>query len=359
MTQQKGKPTWSLLALLLAYGALATLPIIFVGGYLLFRVVEAELTQLQERAHQVAVAVASDVERELQRRVAVLATLATSPRLDEQDFAGFQLQASAAVANDGTGVLLHDANTKQQLVNTFVQYGTPLPTTGDPETFDRVLLTRQPEISDLFISLVTKTPTIDIAFPVFKNGNVRYVLKLALTPGLFWEIIAEQSLDLQWKVTIVDRRGVIIARSPDHDWSLGQSLPADELKEIQRGRNFGSKTLNAEIVYAAWANVRPASWLVLVSAPFSVAQAPLNRSIAWLALAAGLAVIATLLLGVWFASRISRPLSGIAAVAETLGGKGSFLIPPGSYKEADVLAAALKRAGRTRQAEGYGMDSGA
>src|SRR5262245_34175873 len=100
MTAQKGSRTWSLLALQVAYGALATLPIIAVGGYLLFRVVQAEQAHLQERVHQVAAAVAGDVERELQRRVAVLATLATSPRIGEQDFAGFQTQARAAVGTD-------------------------------------------------------------------------------------------------------------------------------------------------------------------------------------------------------------------------------------------------------------------
>ena len=72
---------------------------------------------------------------------------------------GFHAQAKAALARDDLVLLLHDAVTRQQLVNTFVDYGTPLPTTGDPETFDRVLAAKRAEISDLFVSLVTKAPT--------------------------------------------------------------------------------------------------------------------------------------------------------------------------------------------------------
>ena len=81
----------------------------------------------------------------------------------------------------GLGILLHDAVTRQQLVNTFVDYGAPLPTTGDPETFDRVLAAKQAEVSDVFVSLVTKAPAVDIALPLTRNGRVRYLLKLALS----------------------------------------------------------------------------------------------------------------------------------------------------------------------------------
>ena len=116
--------TWSVLTLLLAYGLLALLPILGIGGYLLVRVAHAERLQLEERVHQIAEAVGRDVERELQRRITVLETLATSPRIWQGDFAGFHEQAKAAVGKDELVILLHDAVTRQQLVNTFVELDT-------------------------------------------------------------------------------------------------------------------------------------------------------------------------------------------------------------------------------------------
>jgi two-component sensor histidine kinase len=344
LRQKNAALTWSLLALLLAYGALATLPIIAVGGYLLFRVVQAEQAHLQERVHQVAAAVAGDVERELQRRVVVLATLATSPLIAQKDFAGFQTQARAAVANDDLGVLLHDAIGKQQLVNTLADRGAPLPTTGDPETFDRVLSTKRVQISNLFDSLVTKKPAIDIAFPILEDGQVRYLLKLALTPEHFWQIIAEHALDLQWKVTIVDRRGFVIACSDEHDRGVGRRLPADQLDEMQGQKPSATTRRNGEPIMTAWARVPSAQWLVRVSVPFGVAQAPLNRSMAWLAAAAVLALVATLLLGIAFAARISEPLKGIARMAQGLVRHEPGVAAPASYKEANILRASLTTA---------------
>ena len=77
---RRGVPrVWSLLTLLLAYGLLALLPLIWVGAYLLLRVAQAERTQLEERVHQIAEAVAGDVERELQRRLSLLETLRPLP----------------------------------------------------------------------------------------------------------------------------------------------------------------------------------------------------------------------------------------------------------------------------------------
>ena len=97
MFRGKTPRVWSLLTLLLAYGLLALLPMIWVGAYLLLRVAQAERAQLEERVHQIAEAVAGDVERELQRRLTLLETLATSPRLSEGDFAKFYVQAKAAI----------------------------------------------------------------------------------------------------------------------------------------------------------------------------------------------------------------------------------------------------------------------
>lgn len=302
--------TWSLRTLLLAYGAFATLPIIIVGSYLVFTVLQSERDHLQERVRQVAAAVAGDVDRELQRRETVLSTLATSPRIAQGDLAGFHAQARAAVGNQNLVVLLHDAISQQQLVNTFVDYGTALPTTGDPATFDRVLSTKRVEISDLFMSLVSKEPAIDIALPIIKSGNVRYLLKLALTPDHFWQIVAEHSLQLRWRVTIIDRRGIIIARTDSQDRFVGQPLPDAELKEM-RGANkmFASKSIDGAMT--AWATVPSAGWTVRVSAPFDVTQSSFYRSIGLMA-AAVLALTLTLLLGLFFAARLNAPLTSVA-----------------------------------------------
>ena len=246
------------------------------------------------------------------------------------------------MGNQNLVVLLHDAISQQQLVNTFVDYGTALPTTGDPATFDRVLSAKRVEISDLFMSLVSKEPAIDIALPIIKSGNVRYLLKLALTPDHFWQIVAEHSLQLRWRVTIIDRRGITIARTDSQDRFVGQPLPDAELKEM-RGANkmFASKSIDGAMT--AWATVPSAGWTVRVSAPFDVTQSSFYRSIGLIA-AAVLALTLTLLLGLFFAARLNAPLTSVARMAQGMVRQKAIVTPPLSYKEADMLASALKEA---------------
>jgi type II secretory pathway component PulJ len=328
---------WSLLSLLLAYGLLALLPMIWVGAYLLYRVAQSERTQLEERVHQIAEAVAGDVERELQRRLTLLETLATSPRLSEGDFAKFYGQAKVAVEKDNLIVLLQDAKSRQQLVNTFVDYGSPLPTTGDPETFDRVLASNSSEVSDVFTSLVSKTLAIDIALP-FKRAGKAYLLRLALLPDHFRPILAGQKLPAPWTVTLLDRRGVIIARSQKHEQVVGTPVPPAQVSEIHaHQRAYLSKNLDGVLVMAANAIIPSAGWHVRVGVPLDDSQTSLNHSIWLLAVAAVSATLLTMLLGTLFASRISKPLELAAQLAQRLARGEKIVASPAPYKEANAV----------------------
>ena len=93
----------------------------------------------------------------------------------------------------------------------------------------------------------------------------------------------------------------------------------------------------------AWATVPSAGWTVRVSAPFDVTQSSFYRSIG-LTSAVASALVLTLLLGLFFAARLSAPLSNVARMAQGLVRQEPILMPPASYKEADMLAAALKEA---------------
>jgi two-component sensor histidine kinase len=190
------------------------------------------------------------------------------------------------------------------------------------------------------MSLVTQAPVIDIALPLIKNGKVRYLLKLALTPEHFRVILAGQRLDPQWTLTILDRRGVVVARSRDHEHLVGN-------RSGERARDAKDVCLEksgAQAIVAALAMVPSANWQVRVSAPVDVARAPATHSTMLLTAAALLAGLLTLGLGTYFASRISHPLREIASVAQGLGRDASLLLPGASYKEANLVNDALETA---------------
>jgi signal transduction histidine kinase len=81
-----------------------------------------------------------------------------------------------------------------------------------------------------------------------------------------------------------------------------------------------------------------------VSAPFEVAQAPLTPSTVLFISGASVAGLLTLVLGTYFAARISRPLRTIAGSAQRLGRTDDLVLPPATYKEANMVNAALESA---------------
>jgi two-component sensor histidine kinase len=264
--------------------------------------------------------------------------------LSEEDFAKFHAQAKAAVEKDNLGVLLQEVESRQQLVNTFVEFGTPLPTTGDPDTFERVLASDRAQISNVFTSLVSKSLAIDIAMPVKRTTNA-YLLRLAMRPDHFRPILTGQKLPARWTLTILDRQGVIVARSHDHERVVGTPVPAPQIQEIQAHQKaYLSKSLEGAPVMAANAFVPLAGWQVRVGVPLDESQTSLDHSIWFLAAAALSATLLTMLLGAMFARRISKPLELAASMAKRLARGGELAALPVSYKEANAVAAALQTA---------------
>src|SRR5215510_14363356 len=72
--------------------AVAT-PLLLLVGALLYRSVTLEREQIQQRICQVLDALVADIDRDVERRVAVLETLSTSPLLATGDWPAFYKQA--------------------------------------------------------------------------------------------------------------------------------------------------------------------------------------------------------------------------------------------------------------------------
>ena len=194
---------WTYLVL---FAASVALPLLFIAVYFLEQAVELEQGRLERQLVQTAQTLVSDIDRDIERTIAVLETLATSEALERGDYAAFHAQARRAVQPSSGAVLLIDP-TMQQLVNTWVEFGTPLPKTSDPETAQRVLRTGSPDVSDLFYGVVSKRPAINVDVPVKIGGQTRYVLIMTFDAGHFAEILQSQPPESGWITGIAEQKG--------------------------------------------------------------------------------------------------------------------------------------------------------
>src|SRR6185312_3074075 len=194
-TTSRSDAAYPAIAYLALYGLAITLPLLFLLGALLLRSATLERERLEQRMLQSVDALVDDLDRDLERDVTILRTVATFQSLKDEDWAALYNQAKAALQGRAYIVLVDSSG--RQLVNTYVPYGEQPQVTGDPETVRRMAETRAPVISNLFTSLVVKKPVYNVSIPILRDNQVHFVLSLGLLPGDLTPLLADQGLGPQ------------------------------------------------------------------------------------------------------------------------------------------------------------------
>src|SRR5882724_6958018 len=204
--------------------AVATaLPLVALASFAILRMVDDQRTQIKQDVERQVENLLWNVDRQIGAIQAELQVLAVSPSLQDGDFAAFDRQMRATLKINGTSIVLHDTK-GQQLLSTNRPFGEPLPRATNTEMHDRVVATGQPQISDLIIGAVLKRPILTVGVPVFRDGEVVYVLAMGLGPEILSALMQDQKLSSDWTAAILDRKGIIVGRNRDLDRFLGQPV---------------------------------------------------------------------------------------------------------------------------------------
>ena len=334
---------YSLRAHLIVFGAAILIPAMVLAGLLLARSAALERAQLEARLLQVADDLADDVDRDIARDISLLQTLATLPSFKSRDWPVFYEHAKAALQGEAYLVLIDSS--LRQLVNTYVPYGSQPAMTGDVATAQRMIASKQPDVSDLFVSLVTEKLVFNVNIPIIRDGKVRYILHLGrLADGLVTTMQA-QRLGPEWTTAILDRKGVVIARSRDQERFVGRTYIEFEqdVKIPQRGLIRGV-SLDGEDVLRAVVRSNQSGWLISASIPVALAEAPLRTSLRLWAASCALALAAAIALAWLFARTMDKPMKHASRAAAALGRNETIMPLRSSLAEANALTAALEGA---------------
>ncbi len=171
------------------------------------------------------------VERELGSIIGGLRALATSPAIDARDFATFHAQALELLKNYPNADIIMAGPDGQQMVNTYLKFGTPLPRRNVPERVRRLIATGRPIVSNLFQGAVTKRYLVSIDVPVFEDGRVAYDLALTLPAAHFTAVLNLPNLPPDWIATILDNTSTVLARTRAQDRYIGRRIAVPPLQE--------------------------------------------------------------------------------------------------------------------------------
>jgi signal transduction histidine kinase/ActR/RegA family two-component response regulator len=321
------------------------LPMVIFSGVALNHLLDGEREAALHGLHETARATALIVDRELGSALAALEVLATSPSLETDDLEGFYQRAKPLSRGRPTWTIVFDENA-QQVVNTVVPFGAPLPNGNNLDIVRQVMATQKPYVSDLQLGPVSKQQTIMLFLPVPAHGGKRYVLVQVFTAEFFKAAVSYQNTPPAWVVRIIGQDGRYIARNHRPQDLLGRpSRP--ELIAAARASDTGllrHKTQDGTEVYDAFAHSDIAGWTIAVAAPAAAIAATAGRAVMIAALGLLLALGLAAGMAAFWGGRMTRAIGRAARAASALGLGAIPKLTSSRILELDQLHAALTEA---------------
>jgi signal transduction histidine kinase len=295
----------------------------FVGSILAVWYVYKEEQAAQEKGMtEAARAFSLLVDNELQSKAKILQTLASSPSLVRNDLREFYHYAKTMAPNPETTIILLDKR-DHQLINTRLPFGSDLPKrrpSNINEVMERYGVTR-PLASDVFFAPIGKRHDFILQVPVMQGTDIQYFLVMGVNVSEMQPLLVQQNLPDGWLGVIVDRKGVVVARSREPNRFVGKASD-ENVQKLFTSKTEGvvrSVTLDGVPVKTFFNRVAFSDWTIVLSIP----EAELRRTP--IQVAAFLALMMAILLGFAFmvarriAARVIVRMDQLGSSADRLG----------------------------------------
>ncbi len=208
---------------------LALLPGIVTGCVFIACLYWQALADADDESRHAARAVAQVFDGVVATSLARLEALATSPLLDRDDLAAFQRQSAAAdavgAAAAGAAVVLLDSQ-GNQLMNTLVPPGAPLPRGAVAAALGPALHGNRPAVTPLFMGAVSRQPYVAVYLPLARHGKPGRGLVYGIPASMLDRYFSSRQGDGGRAFALIDRNGRVIAHSGGARWRWREAAPA-------------------------------------------------------------------------------------------------------------------------------------
>jgi signal transduction histidine kinase/ActR/RegA family two-component response regulator len=331
--------------------AAGLLPLALISGAGLFSLVEQQRAQADRTGLEIARALATAVNAELRRSMAVLQVLAASPLIETPGDAGFQRLARNVLATlpDWRAIVLADADGRV-LMHTSFAVNNGAPRLAERASFEQAVRTQQPTVGSL-----ARGPRgewgIALRFPILQDGRLKYVLSGVITPGSMLEVMQRQQVPKDGVVSVFDDQGLRVVRSHDQEKWVGMpaSPSLQQLMAADADEGTGlTHALEGQAVHTAFVRLRPAGWSVAIGLPVASVESNAYQAIVTHGGGIALSLVLGALGASWVARSINRPIGELRDAAVALGRGEPPRVPRSNILEVQEVADALTAAARLR-----------
>ncbi|WP_371766440.1 ATP-binding protein [Massilia sp.] len=350
MRAQRG-PSLSLRHLLVLLTATGLLPLAALGAWSVHLAAEYHQDEQERALLDLARALSSAVDAELDGTIATLASIARTPALGAGNVRAFYPVArdQARAQPEWLGVILADGD-GNMVFRTTAPFDAPPQPVADPSSLRQALLLRRPVIGHVARGKGGRA-AVPVRFPVSDAAGHPYVLTAVVQPDRIMRALARQQVPPGSVISVLDGDGAIVARSHGQDDHVG-GPPSPSLARLIRLNGpegaAATVTLEGSAVTTAYTRLSRYGWTVAVGAPpAGWAGGP---GFTWYGAGIALSLALSIGLASLLARRIVRRIATLAAGAAALGAGTDPVVPSSRIQEIDAMGAALRAAGARRAA---------
>jgi len=279
------------------------------------------------------------VDTILSKQIAVAQMLATSPALQADDFVAFRQEAERATPGLSGGWIVLADQDGQQIMNLLPGVRDPLPK-RKPEAIAlqrKALATGAFQISGVFEDAKSKSPVVTVELPVERKDKPPLAIAVIMEPGIFRTLFEQWNLPEGWLAGLIDRNGNFIARSRSHEENVGRRASEGFRSAAMGSREGWNEMTSLEGGTIANAHVTSAlsGWVMGLATDKKLFEAPIRKTILIASVAAGATTLLSLLLAIWSARRIARPIEQIEQGTHALGLRRTMTFTNTGLPEAD------------------------
>lgn len=301
--------------------AVALLPALALGGLVFWDAASAYHRASESRLAAQSRALALAISRDLQVQRALVRALIELPEPSDPgaDLTDFDMIARRLAAPVGGWVVMTDPGTQRQLVNTRLPAGSPLPPSwGAGALRDQVLAGDGVVVLNLTSSPRLPEPFLGVMAALRSGGVVTRILGLHTSPDRLVAILRQVPLAAGGFAAVIDGNGRLVARSHDHARWVGEPVPQASPADAIRGRTVRSTNLAGEDVLVSTHPVPDSpGWFVTVAEPWSRFASLHNETFVKPLIGAIASFLLGVLLVLWFAGRIVRPVEALARAVDS------------------------------------------
>ena len=321
-------------------------PAIVAAALAIAYVYDEERSVFEQSMRETARALTLLLDNELATQEGIVRALAASPMLDSGDYAEFYAHAKAAIAGTDSNITLSNG-ADVQFLNTRLPFRGPFARQGSFTELRRRYGPMRTIVSDLFLSPTAGAYSFAVEVPVQRDGRILSYIEIVSPASRLQKLFDRQRLPRGWIGAIVDRKGVVVARTVDADKFVGKHVTealARHIATMHEGMYIGP-TLNGSTAVGFFARAPNSEWTFIVGVPQEeVTQTARHMSV--LVGCIALLLIALAMSGAILAARrTTRAIEALRRSAQELGRGGRASVQRWGITEIDAANRAMAWAG--------------